>query len=603
MSNPPPFTLTPRPAALVRFDGLRAREGALTLGQLNILQWINDAPEPLDATIGNWLVFPDGTRVADVVASFATLVARHEGLRTTFDLGGRQQQRVLAAGEFAIEIYEVGPAEPAPAQRIALATELDRRWRPGAACGPGQLPVWVALAVHRGLVHAGYTHLSHLVVDYLAVEVLGRELAELVGDPATREVGAPRHQPLDQAELEHGQKMRRRVERALRHREKLLRQMPPCLYPAARSDEPAESVAVDMRSAAAALALRRLAARTARSRPSAVLAAVCALLSRATGSPTLVFPTLASNRFERHLHSHIGTLVQAAMARVKVGTASFDELVQRVWLAVVTASEHGMYDVDRRNEIDRRVGLDRGVHLSFEPLFNSPVIDVPDDREPPPAGRLREAMAATSLSREPMRSTLSLIRFDLYDYHDVMHLRLWSGDTSRVSVDAAEGMLRALERLLVAAAGGDLDHQQMTRALDLEPLPYGPDWLPVDSGWVELAEVQRLLDEALAPARVQIFAELDGRQLVAYVAASESLRTPEQAHARCMAALPGRHTAMAPRHYVLCGIAPDDPTDLAGWQSVVGEGPGRIRTDAAVPRAARQRGSGSAGGQPVMARR
>jgi hypothetical protein len=132
----------------------------------------------------------------------------------------------------------------------------------------------------------------------------------------------------------------------------------------------------------------------------------------------------------------------------------------------------------------------------------------------------------------------------------------------------------------VAAAGGDLSHEQIGQSLDLPPIRYGPGWLKVDFCLVELAEVQRLLVEALAPARVQIFPEVAGRQLVAYVAANVSLRIPEQAHARCLAALPGRHTAMAPRYYVLCEAAPADPADLAGWHAVVAEGSGRTIKDA-----------------------
>ncbi|MBF9132799.1 hypothetical protein I0C86_28150, partial [Plantactinospora sp. S1510] len=341
---------------------------------------------------------------------------------------------------------------------------------------------------------------------------------------------------------------------------------------------------VEMRSAAAALALRRLAARTGRSRPSVVLAAVCALLSQRTGAEDLVFPTLANNRAEQHLQGYIGTLVQTVLTRVEVGTASFDELVRRAWLAVAASSRRGMYDVDRRREIDRQVSSDRGIHFCFEPLFNSPLVDRPDDHEPPAAGP-PVAVAATTLARRPMRRTLTLLRFDLHEYDDVMHLELWTGDTSRVSADAAESMLHALERLLAVAAEGDVDHEQMARTLDLPPLLPGPDLLRVDTSWVELSEMQRLLNDAFGPGRAQIFPEVGGRQLVAYVAASESVATPAQAHTDCMAALPGRHTAMAPRHYVLCQVAPDDPTDPANWRSVVSEGSGRTGTDGGVPQA------------------
>ncbi|MDG4785089.1 condensation domain-containing protein [Micromonospora sp. WMMD1102] len=573
--EPQRIVLASGPEAAVRFAGLRAREGALTHGQLNILKWIEDAPEAFDTTLGSPMVFPDGTRLADVVESFATLIARYEGLRTVFTLGDQPRQRVLGSGVLPIATYQVEPGTPEPVDRHAVAAELEHLWRPGLACRPEQLPIWVVLAVRDGQVLAGHVRLSHLVVDLQAVTLLGRDFFELLGDPAARVAGPPRHQPVDQAIQESEPRLRRRVDRALRYRRELLRRMPACLYPAPRGTAVAESVAVELRSPAAALALRRQAARTGRSRPSAVLAAVCALLAQRTGSADVVFPTLASNRFERHLHGHIGTLVQTVLTRVEVGTADFDELVRRAWLSVVAASERGIYDVDRRVEIDREVGSERGVHFSFEPLFNSPVVDRADDRPPPTAEQVRAALAATTVSRQSMRRTLTLLRFDLFEYDDVLHLRLWTGDTGRLSADVAESLLRAVERLLVLAADGDLDHTRLAQVLAVPPPPSGPDWSYVDSSWVELPEMQRMLTEVFGAGRARIFPERDGRQLVAYVAASESVATPEQAHAACLAALPGRHTAVAPRHYVLFGAAPHDPTDPAGWHPPLAEGSGR----------------------------
>src|SRR5262249_42888884 len=102
-------------------------------------------------------------------------------------------------------------------------------------------------------------------------------------------------------------------------------------------------------------------------------------------------------------------------------------------------------------------------------------------------------------------------------------------------------------------------------------------WLLVDHCWVELAEVQRVLDEAFGPETSRVFADADGRRLVAYLARSESVRDPAQAHARCMAALVGHPTAIAPRHYVVCAAMPTDPADWSAWpvlQAASGRSPG-----------------------------
>ena len=87
--------------------------------------------------------------------------------------------------------------------------------------------------------------------------------------------------------------------------------------------------------------------------------------------------------------------------------------------------------------------------------------------------------------------------------------------------------------------------------------------------------MQRLLDEAVAPAVARVFASVDGRPLVAHLAATDAVRTPEQAHARCMAALARHPTAITPRHYVICPTAPPDPADPAAWPPPLAAGTGR----------------------------
>ena len=143
-----------------------------------------------------------------------------------------------------------------------------------------------------------------------------------------------------------------------------------------------------------------------------------------------------------------------------------------------------------------------------------------------------------------------------------------------MSSDELRSLLLAVENLLVAAAAGDLNVDQIREAMQLEPIVRGPEWLLVDSCWVELAEVQCVLDEAFGPDMARVFAEADGRQLVAYLAESGSVRDPARAHARCMAALAGHPTALAPRHYVVCAATPADPADASQWP-VLRAGDGR----------------------------
>ncbi len=136
-------------------------------------------------------------------------------------------------------------------------------------------------------------------------------------------------------------------------------------------------------------------------------------------------------------------------------------------------------------------------------------------------------------------------------------------------------MLLATERLLAAAGHGDVPADQMPGLIGLEPIAGSPDRMLVDSCWVEIADVQRLVDEAVAPAVARVFASAGGHPLTAYLAATGTIRTPQQAHGRCMDVLIHHPTAITPRHYVICPTAPSDPADPAAWPPPLATGAGR----------------------------
>jgi hypothetical protein len=87
--------------------------------------------------------------------------------------------------------------------------------------------------------------------------------------------------------------------------------------------------------------------------------------------------------------------------------------------------------------------------------------------------------------------------------------------------------------------------------------------------------VQRPMQEAVAPAVAHVFASDGGRPLVACLAATDAVHTPEQAHDRCMDALTRHPTTITPRHYVICRTAPSDPADPTAWPEPLATGTGR----------------------------
>ena len=528
--------LTPVRSVPVAFTGERAGEGPLTLGQLNVYTWVSVNPDDVFAHLHAELPVPGVVSVGDVAGAVAVLIARHESLRTTYVPGEPPRQRVAAAGVQLLEVCSLGEGQWGPPDRVAVGDALVRWLRQSP--DPGRGPVRVAVAIAPGAgdrVIACAAGFWHLAVDHGSIEVIKRDFAGLLGDPATRQAGRPGHQPLDQAELEATPAERQRADAALDYLREQSRRIPRWLYalPGARAS--GESLAVELSSAAAAMAVRGVAARTRTSRSSVVLAAICAVLARRASYPELVFPLVSGNRFGPHLVNYVGSLAQSPIATVEIGGRSFEELAGHTWMRVMEASRYGRYDTARQAAMDKLTEHERGLRLSYGPLFNSLV---PESWAGPTAeagfqpGEIDVALARTALRWRPMPVSTLPIRFTLSQIDGCLRLEVWSGDAGLVPRAELESVLLAVERLLVTAAHSDVPGARMPEIIGLEPIAGTPDRILADSCWVDVAAVQRLVEDAVAPAAARVFASADGRPLVACLAATGAVRTPEQAHAR-----------------------------------------------------------------------
>jgi hypothetical protein len=570
--------LTPMRSIPVKFTGGRAGEGPLTLGQLDIYNWLSHAPDHVYAILCAELPVPGVVSAGDVAEATGVLIARHESLRTTYVPGEPPRQRVAAAGVQLLEVCSLGEGSWGPRDRPAVAEALVRWLRESP--DPGRCPVRMAVAIAPGAgdrVIACAARFSHLSVDHGAIEILKRDFAALLGDPAGRPASRPGHQPLDQAELEATPAERRRADAALDYLREQSWRIPRCLYALPGARPSGESLVAELSSVAAAMAVRQVAARTRTSRSSIVLAASCAVVARRASYPELVFPVVSSNRFERHLVNYAGSLTQTPLATVEVTGRSFDELAGHTWMRVAEASRHGRYDTVKQAIMDELIEHERGLRLNYDPLFNSLV---PESWSGLTGGvgfapeEIDAALARTELRWRPAPVSGNPLQFRLNQIDGCLRLDVWNGDTGLVPLAELESVLLAVERLVVAAAHGDVAGGQMPEVIGLEPLAT-PDRILVDSCWVDVAAVQRLVQDAVAPAVARVFATDGGRPLVARLAATDAVRTPEQAHARCMAVLAHHPTAITPRHYVICRTAPADPADPSAWPAPLATGTGR----------------------------
>jgi hypothetical protein len=575
--------VTPIRSIPVEFTGERAGQGPLTLAQLDIYAWMT--PDDAYAFLRAELPVPSVVSVDDVAEALAVLISRYESLRTVYvpgDVSVEPRQQVAAAGVQLLEVCSLGEGRWGPRDRPAAAEALIRWLRESP--DPARCPVRVAVAIAPDAgdrVIACAAAFTHLAVDLGAIGILKRDFACLLGDPARSLVGPTGHQPLDQAELEATPAGRRRGDAALDQLRERIRRMPRCLYalPGARTS--GGSLAVELSSVAAAMAVRQVAARTRTSRPSIVLSAICAVIARRAGYPELVLPQVSSNRFERHLVNYVGPLAQGTIAAVQIAGRSFDELAGHTWTAVMEANRLGRYDTAKRDAMDELIGHERGLRPNHDPFFNSLVAESWSGLtagvgfQP---GEIDVALARTELRWRPMPASRAPIRFTLNQIDGCLHLDAWSGDTGLVPRTELESVLLATERLLAAAAHSDVPGSQIPQIIGLQPLTGTQDRILIDHCWTDISDIQRLMQDAIAPAAAHVFASAGGRPLVAYLTATDTVHTPQQAHARCMAALPSHPTAITPRHYVICRTAPSHPADPTAWPAPLATGTGRTRT-------------------------
>jgi hypothetical protein len=571
--------LTPLRSIPVEFTGERAGEGPLTLGQLNIYVWVSVDPDLPYAILRVELPVPGVMPVEEVAAAAAVLIGRHESLRTTYVPGDPPRQRVAAAGVQLLEVCSLGEGQWGSPDRRAVAGALVQWLRESP--DPARRPVRVAVAIAPGAgdgVIACAAAFSHLAVDHGAIGILQRDFAGLLTDPAQRSPARPGHQPLDQAAREAAAAERCRADAALDRLRELLWRIPRCLYALPGNGQSGQSLVVELSSVAAAMAVRRVAARTRTSRSSIVLAAICAVLARRAGYRELVLPLSSGNRFEPHLVTYVGSLAQVSVATVEIGGRSFDELAGHTWTAVMEAGRHARYDEAKRVAMAGLIEHERGLRFNYSPMFNSLV---PESWSGLTAGvgfapdEIDGALARTELRWHPMPVSGNPLHLVLSQIDGCLRLEMWSGDAGLLPRAELESVLLAVERLLVAAAHGDVPGGQMPGIIGLEPLRGTPGRILVDHCWVDVAAVQRLVEDAVAPAAARVFASAGGRPLVACVATADTVRTPEQAHARCMAALAHHPAAITPRYYVICRAAPDDPAHLAAWPAFPAAGTGR----------------------------
>ncbi|MER6827780.1 condensation domain-containing protein [Streptosporangium sp. NPDC000563] len=497
----------------VRFSGSRSGRWPITTGQRNVLGWISpDLPGPADI-LSTMVRVPRGSTMDAVGAALGALIGRQEALRTLLRDG---EQFVRASGTLIAKVVE--------------ATGTHQDWfLPGGAFDPAvDLPVRATVVTRSGSPFLVVLHVSHVAADLSAMTILRAELAALLAD---RPLPPATHHPADRATYELTPAGRRQLEGSTGYWARQLAERPLCSlglpfrFPDARGHHH-----VLLGSQVAAEAVVQVAAKTGAQPSAVVMAAFAALLTGWTQDPECQLHCLCSNRFSPESRDYVGTLAQDTIIPFSA-SASFLGSVRRTNAAALTAYRYGRYDPVRLDETMGAAERARGMRCHRDVVVNNT------------SGHVHTILPRAGV--EPGmgdRVFGAPAEFDIYRLDGKLGCGL-ALDARLATADETAGILGGVERLIVAAADGDVDPADF----GIPPAQRGPGWVRARSCWVDLSGVQAAVDLALGPGVARIEAVGDG--LIARVGRD----TDPSAAARAVVEVvlrEGRHGVVAPGDYV-----------------------------------------------------
>ncbi len=355
---------------LVPFAG-PAGTAPVTWGQKAILERVREAGWRengwrREGTFGRLIAYsasfftmePEGTSIEDLAAQLGDMMSRYAALRLRLgtDPAGRPCQLVSGSGQLALDIVTL-PAAADPADITKYADELwfERLFTPLDL--DRDLPVQMAVLRHRGVLACRVWTIHNVAVDGEAATLLA------FGDSGGQRLADPQMSILDLGRREQTAELRRVSDRAMRHWESHLRDIPPLTFgePAHTSGRLGERYwHCVFSSPATHLALLAIAGRTRTDTSRVLLAVIATAIGRAAGLGRLTTKVMVNNRFRPGYAELIAPLLQASVMTIDLADATVDEVVARVRRAMLPTALHGYYDPDQLAALGTRLDAERG---------------------------------------------------------------------------------------------------------------------------------------------------------------------------------------------------------------------------------------------------
>ncbi|MEV4313246.1 condensation domain-containing protein [Actinocrispum sp. NPDC049592] len=543
----------------VDFAGHRAGSGPVTLGQGNVLEWIGEQEQERSDILCRFVPVPPGRGLADIRASVAVLLARHESLRTTIQPGPPATQHVIGSGTLVADVRELAEED---AESVLRERIMATRFNFGR-----DLPFRVSIATRDGVPYLVALALSHLAADYTSMQLLAGQFAAMLDDPAARIAGPAVPQPLDVAAQEAEPPARRRAASALRYWDTQLRRLPQSMFAMPTQGQPGSREAY-FGSRKAGLALPATVERTGVSHSTVLLAMAATLLAVRAGTSAAAVVSMCGNRFRPDMAAYVGTVAQDALIPFDLGDSTVDDTIRAVRLATMNSYRYGKFDAKGLWPILDAIATNRGTRFHRDCVVNDVSATMEDRTVLSDEGQDSSRFVWLPQTFYPVACLFTVLSAGSH-----LQVALY-GDTRYLPEADIEGVLRGLEALVVASAAGPVPISEVSAITGVVAVERGEGWVQHEYGWVELAAVRRLLADVLPGAASGVFF-VDG-ELVAYLAPEEPV-SPKQLHNDCVAALYGRYSTITPGRYVICAGAPEALDSHTAWMDrpVVYSGTGR----------------------------
>jgi hypothetical protein len=418
-------------------------------------QFMSEVIRETGAEVGNFdiLVTPDladGLTVDAAVDLLRRFVVRHPVLRTSIshNAEGVPVQRVHDAGSLVVPVCRGESPFSGNLRHAVPATTFDSTFRV-LFVAEGNAVVRVAMRI------------SHIVVDAHGAHLLSDAFAELAADKSAagideRESASPLVLVLFEASDE-GQRVQRR---SLEHAARVYEAAPATMWPRRQAPQPVRYWLGDLRSADLLGSLDRLRENLNVTRAGALTGALGAVAAFHAGTDAALLFLISSNRFDPSWTSYPGLLTQEAVLYLPIG-----ETVGATMRAATTLSMRSLrkarYAPSEMDKVRRAVEERRGV--AFDGLGTAVVLNLLS-ADAPVAG------VRPSPTTFEWRETTDDENLGLYiDAYQTPEGFVLGGrvDTALLSPSETEGLLRAVEWMIVSAASREVPigelHAYLTR--------------------------------------------------------------------------------------------------------------------------------------------